>query len=85
MMPVRVDMQKTDLHPLMPLYLVIFIGFVGYSMMVTLFVPMLMYDHAFLGGFLAAMLIPLPLPTYGIVAVAGGLLLITYKKPEALD
>ena len=50
MIPVRVDIQKTDLHPLMPLYLVIFIGFIGYSMMVTLFVPMLMYDHAFFGG-----------------------------------
>lgn len=50
MIPVRVAIQKTDLHPLMPLYLVIFIGFIGYSMMVTLFVPMLMYDHAFFGG-----------------------------------
>jgi DHA1 family tetracycline resistance protein-like MFS transporter len=34
---------------------------------------------ALLGGFLAAMLIPLPLLTYGLVAVLGGLLLITYK------
>lgn len=34
---------------------------------------------ALLGGFLAAMLIPLPLLTYGIVAMLGGLLLITYK------
>jgi DHA1 family tetracycline resistance protein-like MFS transporter len=40
---------------------------------------------ALVGGFLAAMLIPLPLLTYGIVAVLGGLLLITYKKPVALD
>jgi DHA1 family tetracycline resistance protein-like MFS transporter len=29
---------------------VIFIAFTGYSMMVTIFVPMLMYDHAFFGG-----------------------------------
>jgi MFS family permease len=33
---------KTPLEPLMPLYLVIFIGFIGYSMMVTLFVQLLM-------------------------------------------
>lgn len=34
---------------------------------------------AALGGLLAAVLIPLPLLTYGLVAVLGGLLLITYK------
>jgi MFS family permease len=33
---------KTPLEPLLPLYLVIFIGFIGYSMMVTLFVQILM-------------------------------------------
>jgi hypothetical protein len=42
MIPTRTPAFKTDLHPLMPLYLVIFIAFIGYSMMVTLFVPMLM-------------------------------------------
>ncbi len=50
MTPVRTSAFATDLHPLMPLYLVIFIAFIGYSMMVTIFVPMLMYDHAFFGG-----------------------------------
>ena len=40
---------------------------------------------ALLGGFLAAILIPLPLITYGIVAVIGGLLLITYKKPDSAE
>jgi MFS family permease len=34
---------------------------------------------AVLGGFLAALLIPLPLIVYGAIAVIGGLLLITYK------
>jgi predicted MFS family arabinose efflux permease len=34
---------------------------------------------AALGGLLAAALIPLPLLTYGLAAVLGGLLLITYK------
>ena len=32
----------------MPLYLVIFIAMIGYAMMVTLFVPMLMHPHSFL-------------------------------------
>jgi hypothetical protein len=31
--------SKTDLHPLMPLYLIIFISFTGCAMIVTLFVP----------------------------------------------
>jgi DHA1 family tetracycline resistance protein-like MFS transporter len=35
---------------------------------------------ALAGGFLAAMLIPLPLLTYGIISILGGLLLITYRK-----
>jgi len=36
---------------LLPVYIVIFVGFVGYSMMVTAFTPMLMYAH---NGMLAA-------------------------------
>lgn len=35
---------------------------------------------ALFGGFLAAMLVPLPLLTYGIISILGGLLLITYRK-----
>lgn len=45
--PVVRTTEKVDLHPLLPLYLVIFIAFTGYSMMVTLFVPMLMNNHGF--------------------------------------
>jgi predicted MFS family arabinose efflux permease len=41
----------TNIAPLLPLYLVVLIGFIGYSMMITLFVPMLM-DHE--GGLLPA-------------------------------
>jgi MFS family permease len=33
------------LQPLLPLYTVIFIGFVGYSLMITIFTPMLLYAH----------------------------------------
>jgi len=40
---------------------------------------------ALMGGVLAAILIPLPLITYGVIAIIGGLLLITYKKPEKID
>ena len=35
---------------------------------------------ALVGGFLAAMLIPLPLIVYGVITILGGLLFITYKK-----
>jgi DHA1 family tetracycline resistance protein-like MFS transporter len=42
-------LQKLDLKPLLPLYLVIFTGFCGYSLMITLFVPMLMGPNGFLG------------------------------------
>jgi DHA1 family tetracycline resistance protein-like MFS transporter len=34
---------------------------------------------AAIGGFLAAILIPLPILTYGVVTILGGLLLITYR------
>jgi len=48
MLSAGMQSNKTDLHPLMPLYLIIFVAFIGYSMMVTLFVPMLMHPHGFL-------------------------------------
>jgi MFS family permease len=35
---------------LLPLYAVVFIGFVGYAAMVTLFVPMLMGDHGYVAA-----------------------------------
>ena len=44
MHPVGLQPHKTNIHPLFPLYLVIFIAFCGYAMMVTIFVPMLMHD-----------------------------------------
>lgn len=36
---------KPNLLQLLPVYMVIFIGFVGYSLMITVFTPMLMYAH----------------------------------------
>src|SRR6267142_4280414 len=43
-------MGGVDLRALLPLYLVIFIGFCGYSLMITLFVPMLMGTNGFLAA-----------------------------------
>lgn len=43
-------MRGVGLKGLLPLYLVIFIGFCGYSLMITLFVPMLMGANGFLGA-----------------------------------
>jgi MFS family permease len=43
-------MRDVDLKALLPLYLVIFIGFCGYSLMITLFVPMLMGTNGFLAA-----------------------------------
>lgn len=40
--------QDVELKALLPLYLVTFIGFCGYSLMITLFIPMLMGDNGFL-------------------------------------
>jgi len=49
MLPAGIQPNKTDLHPLIPLYMLIFIAFTGYAMMVTLFIPMLVHDTSFLG------------------------------------
>lgn len=45
------ESAEPALRRLLPLYLVVFIGFVGYSLMITVFTPMILADR---GGFLAA-------------------------------
>ncbi len=60
--------RETDLHPLLPLYLVIFIAFIGYSMMVTLFIPMLSYSTGFFDESISA----------STKIIYGGLLLALY-------
>ena len=35
------------------------------------------------GGFLAAIFVPLPILTFGVITILGGLLLISYKRPDA--
>ena len=47
MLPSRVQPQKTDIHPILPLYMVIATAFAGYGLMVALFIPMLMHDTGF--------------------------------------
>ena len=39
--------SKTDLHPILPLYMVILVAFAGYGLMVSIFIPMLMHDTGF--------------------------------------
>src|ERR1700744_5740129 len=36
---------RASLKPLLPLYAVVFAGFVGYSLMITVFTPMIMSNH----------------------------------------
>ena len=38
-------MSEPGLSRLLPIYTVIFVGFVGYSLMITVFTPMVMYAH----------------------------------------
>jgi DHA1 family tetracycline resistance protein-like MFS transporter len=40
--------RSTNIRPLLPVYLVIFVAFIGYAMMVNFFVPLLMHNHGFL-------------------------------------
>lgn len=47
MLSARPNYEKTDLHPILPLYLVILIAFTGYGLMVTIFIPMLMHGSGF--------------------------------------
>src|SRR5258708_16830078 len=67
-------MRGVDLKALLPLYLVIFTGFCGYSLMITLFVPMLMGTN----GFLAAD------ATTGQRSVVLGILLAIYPLGQFL-
>src|ERR1700689_2224889 len=67
-------MRGVDLKALLPLYLVIFIGFCGYSLMITLFIPMLMGTN----GFLAAG------ATTGQRSLALGILLAIYPLGQFL-
>jgi len=66
--------NKTDLHPLMPLYLVILVAFAGYGLMVSIFIPMLMHDTGFFDK---------SVPT-ATRAIYGGILLALYPLGQFL-
>jgi MFS family permease len=42
------QVAPANLKPLLPLYAVVFAGFVGYSLMITVFTPMIMSNHVLL-------------------------------------
>ncbi len=68
MLPAGVRPQKTDIHPILPLYMVIATAFAGYGLMVALFIPMLMHDTGFFDK---------SVPT-ATRAIYGGILLALY-------
>src|SRR5690242_15668485 len=74
MKAVQDSKRQGKIAALAPLYLVIFIGFCGYSLMITLFVPMLLGDN----GFLDASATP------GQRSVVLGLLLAIYPLGQFL-
>lgn len=47
MLPASTHTQSTDIHPILPLYMVIATAFAGYGLMVALFIPMLIHDTGF--------------------------------------
>ena len=65
----------------LPLYVVVFIGFVGYSLMITVFTPLLLGD----GGGLAAISTALPLPVMGGLALLGSALIARPAAREAAE
>ena len=69
MLPSGIQPQRTDIYPILPLYMVILIAFAGYGLMVSIFIPMLMHD---VGGFFDKSV------TTSTRAIYGGILLALY-------
>jgi len=67
-------MQKTDIHPILSLYMVILVAFSGYGLMVSIFIPMLMHDTGFFDQ---------SVPT-ATRAIYGGILLALYPLGQFL-
>jgi len=68
MLPSGIQPQKTDIHPILPLYMVIATAFAGYGLMVALFIPMLIHDTGFFDKSVPA----------STRAIYGGILLALY-------
>ena len=66
--------QKTDIHPILPLYMVIATAFAGYGLMVALFIPMLIHDTGFFDKSV----------TTSTRAIYGGILLALYPLGQFL-
>ncbi|MEM7008598.1 MAG: MFS transporter [Thermodesulfobacteriota bacterium] len=75
MLTAGMQTQKTDLHPLLPLYMLILIAFAGYGLMVSIFIPMLMHD---VGGFFDKSV------STSTRAIYGGILLALYPLGQFL-
>ncbi len=74
MLPPRMQPQKTDIHPILPLYMVIATAFAGYGLMVALFIPMLIHDTGFFDKSVA----------HATRAIYGGILLALYPLGQFL-
>lgn len=66
--------QRTDIHPILPLYMVIATAFAGYGLMVAIFIPMLIHDTGFFDK---------SIPT-ATRAIYGGILLALYPLGQSL-
>lgn len=73
MIPRDID-HNTDLHPLIPLYMIILVAFAGYGLMVAIFIPMLMHDTGFFDDSV----------TRNIKVIYGGVLLALYPLGQFL-
>ncbi len=74
MLPSGVQPQKTDIHPILPLYMVIATAFAGYGLMVALFIPMLIHDTGFFDKSVS----------HSTRAIYGGILLALYPLGQFL-
>ncbi|GJM15837.1 MAG: MFS transporter [Thermodesulfobacteriota bacterium] len=66
--------NKTDIHPILPLYMVISTAFAGYGLMVALFIPMLIHDTGFFDSSVSS----------STRAIYGGILLALYPLGQFL-
>ncbi len=74
MRPAGMQPQETDIHPVLPLYMVIATAFAGYGLMVALFIPMLIHDTGFFDKSVA----------HSTRAIYGGILLALYPLGQFL-
>lgn len=74
LLPASAQTHKTDIHPILPLYMVITTAFAGYGLMVALFIPMLIHDTGFFDKTVST----------STRAIYGGILLALYPLGQFL-